>query len=208
MPEVEVKNVKNEVVGTVQLSEEIFGAVLNEPLIWEAVQHYLANQRSGTHSTKTRGEVRGSGKKLWRQKGTGRARIGSVRSPVWRHGGTVHGPKPRDYSYAFPKKKLRGAMKSALSSKLAESQVTVLEDFSIPQPKTKEVKAVLKNFTLPGKLLIVDAGDQKNFYLGARNIPNVEYVRSGQLNIYEVVRSDSIFITKAALLRLQEVLSR
>ncbi len=208
MPEVEVKNIKNEVVGSIQLSEEVFGAAVNEPLIWEAVQHYLANQRSGTHATKTRAEVSGSGKKLWRQKGTGRARIGSARSPLWRHGGTIHGPKPRDYSYAFPKRKLRGAMKSALSSKLAESQLTVLEDFSVAQPKTKEVQAVLSKFDLPGKVLVVDAGDQKNFYLGARNLPGVRYVRSGQLNIYEVVRSDSIFITKDALLRLQEVLSR
>jgi len=208
MPEVEVRNLRNEITGTIQLSEDIFGAALNETLVWEAVQHYLANQRSGTHSTKTRAEVSGSGKKLWRQKGTGRARIGSIRSPLWRHGGTAHGPQPRDYSYAFPKRKLRGAMKSALSAKMADKQIMVVEDFSVAQPKTKEVKAVLKNLQIEGKLLIVDAGGQKNFYLGARNIPNIQYMRGAQLNIYAVVRNDSLLITKDAVLRLQEVLSR
>jgi len=208
MPEVEIKNIKNEVVGTLQLSDEIFGAEVNEPLIWEAIQHYLANQRSGTHCTKTRAEVSGSGKKLWRQKGTGRARIGSVRSPLWRHGGTVHGPKPRDYSYAFPKQKARGAMKSALSAKMAGNKITVLEDLNIDQPKTKEVKSALQAFAGQGTILLVDSGNQRNFYLGARNLPKVNMVRGDQLNVYEVMNHDVLMVTKDAVMRLQEVLSR
>jgi len=121
MAEIDIRNLQNEVVGKLELSDEVFKAEFNEPLIWEAVRHYADSLRAGTAATKTRAEVSGSGKKLWRQKGTGRARIGSIRSPLWRHGGTVHGPQPRDYSYRFPRKKLRGAMRSALSAKLGEN---------------------------------------------------------------------------------------
>jgi large subunit ribosomal protein L4 len=127
MAEIEVKNLANEVVGKLELSDEVFKVEFNQPLIWEAVKHYNDSLRAGTASTKVRGEVSGSGKKLWRQKGTGRARVGSIRSPLWRHGGTVHGPKPRDYSYRFPRKKLQSALRSALSAKLSENSVAVID---------------------------------------------------------------------------------
>ena len=135
MAEIEVKNLANEVIGKLELSDVVFKAEFNQTLIWEAVKHYNDSRRSGTASTKVRGEVSGSGKKLWRQKGTGRARIGSIRSPLWRHGGTVHGPKPRSYSYPFPRKKLQGALRSALSAKLSENSLTVVDLLSLESLK-------------------------------------------------------------------------
>src|SRR5206468_6650402 len=140
MAEIDVKNLVNEVVGKLELSDEVFKAKLNETLIWEAVKHYMDSLRSGTASTKTRAEVSGSGKKLWRQKGTGRARIGSIRSPLWRHGGTVHGPQPRSYQYRFPRRKLRGALRSALSAKLGDNALTVVEGLTLENPKTRELR--------------------------------------------------------------------
>jgi len=137
MAEIEVKNLSNEVVGKIELSDAVFKAEFNQPLIWEAVKHYNDSIRAGTASTKVRGEVSGSGKKLWRQKGTGRARVGSIRSPLWRHGGTVHGPKPRNYAYRFPRKKLQGAMRSALSAKLSENSLAVLEALQLDSPRPR-----------------------------------------------------------------------
>lgn len=208
MPEVEVKNLKNELVERLTLSDDVFAVSYNEPLIWEAIQHYMACQRKGTASTKTRAEVSGSGKKLWKQKGTGRARIGSIRSPVWRHGGTVHGPKPRDYGFAFPKRKSRGAMKSALSAKLSENKLTVLADLAVDSPKTKEVDRILDALVGRSRLLIVDTGESRNFNLGTRNLPYVDLVRSESLNVYDVASHDQILMSKAAALRLQEVLGK
>ena len=208
MPEVEVKNLSNEVVGKLMLSDEVFGSAYNEHLIWEAVQHYLAAQRKGTASTKTRAEVSGSGKKLWKQKGTGRARIGSVRSPLWRHGGTVHGPKPKSYDFSFPKRKNRGAMKSALSAKLAEAKLTVVADLEIPEPKTKQVVTALNALAGSAKLLIVDIGECRNFSLGARNLPGVNFVRTDNLNIYDVASHDHLLLSQAAAEKLQEVLGQ
>jgi large subunit ribosomal protein L4 len=208
MPEVEVKNLNNDVVGKVTLSDEVFGLEYNEHLIWEAVQHYLAAQRKGTASTKTRAEVSGSGKKLWKQKGTGRARIGSVRSPLWRHGGTVHGPKPRSYDFSFPKRKNRGAMISALSAKLAENKLTVVDSLEIPEPKTKRVASALKVLAESPKLLIVDTGDSRNFSLGSRNLPGVSFVRTDNLNIYHVASHDHVLLSQAAVEKLQEVLGQ
>src|SRR5512136_3174048 len=135
MAEIEVRNLANEVVGKLELSDVVFKAELNQPLIWEAVKHYSDSLRAGTASTKVRGEVSGSGKKLWRQKGTGRARVGSIRTPLWRHGGTVHGPKPRSYEYDFPRKKLLGALRSALAAKLADGKLVVVESFSLGEVK-------------------------------------------------------------------------
>src|SRR6516164_4915309 len=136
MATIDVLNLGGEKVGTLDLADEVFGAV-NEDLLWEAVKHYRAGQRAGTHATKTRGLVSGSGKKLWRQKGTGRARIASIRSPLWRHGGTVHGPKPRSYDYALPKKMLLGALRSALAAKFADGKLMVVEDFELKEISTK-----------------------------------------------------------------------
>src|ERR1017187_8597526 len=137
MATIDIHNLSGEKVGTLDLADEIFGAV-NEDLLWEAVKHYRASQRAGTHKTKGRWEVSGSGKKLWKQKGTGRARIGSIRSPLWRHGYTVHGPQPRSYDYAFPRKKLMGALRSALAAKLADGKLIVVNSFDVKEPKTKE----------------------------------------------------------------------
>jgi large subunit ribosomal protein L4 len=208
MAEIEVKNLANEVVGTLELSDKVFKAKLNTPLIWEAVKHYLDSLRAGTAATKTRGQVSGSGKKLWRQKGTGRARIGSIRSPLWRHGGTVHGPQPRDYSYRFPRKKLRGALRSALSAKLEEKRLTVVDTFSLESHKTKDLRKILGGFGATQKVLLVNSGENRNLQLSSRNLPAVKLVADGGLNIYDVVNYRQLIFSKDAILQLQETLSR
>jgi large subunit ribosomal protein L4 len=208
MAEIEIKNLANEVVGKLELSDEVFKAKLNEPLIWEAVTHYAASLRAGTASTKTRGLVSGSGKKLWRQKGTGRARIGSVRSPLWRHGGTVHGPKPRSYEYRFPRKKLRGAMRSALSAKLGDNAVAVVDAFTLETHKTKDFQKVLQGLGGAGKVLVVASGENRNLELSSRNLPGVKLVSGARVNIHDVVNSNLLLFSKDAILEVQEVLSR
>jgi large subunit ribosomal protein L4 len=208
MAEIEVKNLANEVVGKLELSDEVFKAELNQPLIWEAVKHYNDSHRAGTASTKVRGEVSGSGKKLWRQKGTGRARVGSIRSPLWRHGGTVHGPKPRDYSYRFPRKKLQGAMRSALSAKLSDKSVAVVDTFSLENHKTKDFQKILKGLGFTGKVLIVDSSENKNLELSSRNLPKVKLVPGTGINIFDVVNSNTLLFSKDSILQVQEVLGR
>jgi large subunit ribosomal protein L4 len=208
MAEIEVKNLANEVVGKLELSDDVFKAKSNQTLIWEAVKHYNDSRRAGTASTKVRGEVRGSGKKLWRQKGTGRARVGSIRSPLWRHGGTIHGPKPRDYSYPFPRKKLRGAMRSALSLKFSENSLAVIDEFSLDSKKTKDFQKILTNFGFTGKVLVVDSSENENLSLSSRNLPKVKLVSGTGVNIYDVVNSNMLLFSKDSLLQLQEVLSR
>lgn len=208
MVDIEVRNLANEVVGRLELSEVVFKAKLNEPLIWEAVKHYNDSLRAGTASTRVRSEVSGSGKKLWRQKGTGRARIGSIRSPIWRHGGTVHGPKPRSYSYSFPRKKLRGAMRSALSAKLNENSVAVIEAFSLESHKTKEFQKLLSNLGCAGKVLVVESERNKNLALSSRNLPRVKLVAGTGINIFDVVNSNVLLFSRESILQVQEVLSR
>src|ERR1043166_2423548 len=165
MPVVKVKNLKNEEVGELELSDKVFGAPLNKALIYEALKYYMANQRAGTSATKTRGDVSGSGKKLWKQKGTGRARIASLRSPLWKGGGNVHGPQPRDWSYNMPKKMRQGALRSALSERLREGNVFVVENWGLDKPKTKEFAQSLSTLGLAGKTLIVDSLDNENLLL-------------------------------------------
>jgi large subunit ribosomal protein L4 len=208
MAEIEIKNLANEVVGKLEVSDEVFKAELNEPLIWEAVKHYEASLRAGTASTKTRGLVSGSGKKLWRQKGTGRARIGSVRSPLWRHGGTVHGPKPRDYNYSFPRKKLRGALRSALSAKLSANSLSVVEAFKLERIKTKDLAGILKELGGAGKVLLVNSEENRELQLSSRNLPNVKLVPSTGVNIHDVVNAEMLLFSKDAILQVQEALSR
>ena len=208
MAEIEVKSLTNEVIGKLELSDEVFKADFNQPLIWEAVKHYNDSLRAGTASTKVRGEVSGSGKKLWRQKGTGRARIGSVRSPLWRHGGTVHGPKPRDYSYRFPRKKLQGAMRSALSAKLSENSVMVVDALMLASNKTKDFQKILAGLGFTGKVLIVDSSKDKNLILSSRNLPKVKLVPGNGVNIFDVVNSNVLLFSKDSILQVQEVLSR
>ncbi len=208
MAEIEVRNLANEVVGKLELSDLVFKAPVNEHLVWEAVKHYADSLRAGTASTRTRAEVSGSGKKLWRQKGTGRARIGSVRSPLWRHGGTVHGPKPRNYEYSFPRKKLRGALRSVLSSKFEENALTVVEDFTLENPKTKEFCRKLQGLTPAGKVLVVNNGDNRNLKLSSRNLPNVKLVPGTGVNINDLVNHQAVVFSREAILQVQEVLSR
>ncbi len=208
MVDIEVRNLANEVVGKMELSEAVFKAKLNQPLIWEAVKHYSDSLRAGTSSTKVRSEVKGSGRKLWRQKGTGRARIGSIRSPLWRHGGTVHGPKPRSYNYSFPRKKLRGAMRSALSAKLSENSVAVVEAFLLESHKTKDFQKVLANLGHTGKVLLVESQKNENLRLSSRNLPNVKLVAGAGMNIFDVVNSNVLLFTKESILQVQEALNR
>jgi large subunit ribosomal protein L4 len=208
MAEIEVKNLANEVVGKIELSDAVFKAESNEPLIWEAIKHYNDSLRAGTASTKVRGEVSGSGKKLWKQKGTGRARIGSIRSPLWRHGGTVHGPKPRDYSYRFPRKKLHGALRSALSAKLGDNLVTVVEGLPLSSHKTKEFNKILNTFGICGKVLVIDSTGEKNLLLSVRNLPTVKLVPGHAVNIFDVVNSDALLFSRDAILQVQEALNK
>ena len=208
MAEIDVKNLANEVIGKLELSDDVFKAEINQPLIWEAMKHYLDSLRAGTASTKTRGEVSGSGKKLWRQKGTGRARIGSVRSPLWRHGGTVHGPRPRDYSYRFPRKKVRGAMRAALSAKFAENSLAVVDGFALESHKTRDFRKTLQALGGSGKVLIVNTGDNRNLELSSRNLRDVKLVPETGVNIYDVVNHEMLLFSKEAILQVQEVLSR
>src|SRR5579863_10562681 len=153
MPKVDVVDLNNEKVGEIDLADRVFGAEVNEHLLYEAVRHYQAGQRAGTHKTKVRSEVAGSGKKLWKQKGTGRARMGSIRSPIWRHGGTVHGPVPRDYSYKLPRKMLLGALCSALSAKLRDGELKVVSAFTLSDHKTKTMRNALNRLEAPAKVL-------------------------------------------------------
>ncbi len=208
MAVVEVKNLKNKVVEKLDLSDQVFAYAASESLVWEAVNAYLAGQRKGTHSTKVRGEVRGGGRKPWRQKGTGRARVGSSRSPLWRGGGVTFGPQPRDYSQPFPKKKRRGAIKMALSDKLKDERLLVIEDFELPSHRTQEFVGLMKTFGLEKKVLVVDARENRNLFLSTRNLRGIKMVQPIGLNIYDLLNCGHLMISKGSLLELQEVLLR
>lgn len=208
MAEVEVKNLENKVVEKLKLADQVFNYSASETLVWEAVRAYLAAQRKGTHATKGRAQVRGGGRKPWRQKGTGRARAGTIRSPLWRGGGTTFGPTPRNYTQAFPKKKRRGAMKLVLSDKLRNQSLTVLEDFSLESHRTQEFLSVLENFKVDKKVLLMDDRENRNLYLSSRNVPGVKLVATGGLNVYDLMNCRHFLVTKRAILALQEVLQR
>jgi large subunit ribosomal protein L4 len=189
MATIDIHNLSGAKVGTFDLADEIFGAV-NEDLLWEAVKHYRAGQHKGTHKTKGRWEVSGSGKKLWKQKGTGRARIGSIRSPLWRHGYTVHGPQPRSYDYAFPRKKLLGALRSALAAKLADGKLIIVNAFDVKEPKTKEFRKALDALKVDKTVLIVEAAkhENRNLELSARNIHGLELVSGSEVHPYHLLK--------------------
>ncbi|MBI3667510.1 MAG: 50S ribosomal protein L4 [Acidobacteria bacterium] len=206
MPTVDVVNLENKVVGRVELADEVFGAQVNEALLYEAVRHYRACQRAGTHKTKERGSVAGSGKKLWRQKGTGRARIGSIRSPLWRHGGTAHGPQPRDYSYHLPKKMLVGALRSALSAKLQEGRLTVVENLDLPSQKTKEFRQGLDRLGSEKSVLLVSNGENQNLERSSRNLPRVTLLASREVNPYHLLDHERVILTQATAQKLSEAL--
>jgi large subunit ribosomal protein L4 len=204
---VDVVNLANQVVGQIELSDSVFGAKVNEALLYESVRHYMACKRSGTHKTKRRWEVSGSGKKLWRQKGTGRARMGSIRSPIWRHGGTSHGPIPRDYSYRLPRKMLLGALRSALSAKLRDGELKVVQGFAIADAKTKSVAAALKQLEAKTTVLLVEVGDNRNLELGSRNLPGVTMVPSQAVTTYDLLRHKDVLLSEAAARKLSEGLA-
>ncbi len=200
---VQVLDQNGKPVQELNLPDEVFSYPVKEHLIYEAVVNYLANQRQGTACTKTRGEVSGGGRKPWRQKGTGRARAGSIRSPLWRHGGTVFGPKPRDYSYSIPKKARKNALKSALTAKLAENLVMVIDSINIAQPKTREAANWLKNLNIDSAL-IVDSRENQNLFRSVRNLPQAKAVDEAQLNIYDVLKYRWIIFSQRAFNSLVE----
>jgi large subunit ribosomal protein L4 len=208
MATIDVLNLSGEKTGSFELADEVFGAV-NEDLIWEAVRHYRAAQRAGTHATKNRKLVSGSGKKLWRQKGTGRARVGSIRSPLWRHGGTVHGPQPRSYDYTFPRKKLLGALRSALASKFADGKLTVVESFELTEVKANAFRKTLDALKVESTALVVDgARENRNLELSSRNLHGVELVRGNQVHPYHLLRYDRAIFSRPALEKLQDSLKK
>ena len=209
MATIDIYNLSGAKVDTMDLAEEVFGAV-NEDLLWEAVRHYRAAGRAGTHATKNRWRVSGSGKKLWRQKGTGRARIGSIRSPLWRHGGTVHGPQPRSYDYAFPRKKLLGALRSALAAKLADGKIVVVDAFDVKETKTKLFREALDKLKVEGTTLLVEvsAQENKNLELSSRNIDGLELLRGNEVHPYHLMRHNHVVFAQRALERLQDSLKK
>jgi large subunit ribosomal protein L4 len=218
MPSVDVVDLNNATVGSLELSDAVFGAEVNEALLYEAVRQHTAARRSGTASTKTRHEVSGSGKKLWKQKGTGRARMGSIRSPLWRHGGTTHGPEPRSYSYHLPKKMQVGALRSALSAKLRDGELKVVREFDVPDHKTKNMVSALKALEINRKVLLVDvptaaAADGKGheidrkIVLSARNIEGAKIVPTREVNVYDLLNHKHVVLTEAAARKLSEALA-
>ncbi|HUK57559.1 MAG TPA: 50S ribosomal protein L4 [Nitrospiria bacterium] len=207
MPTVDVVNLNKEKIGTVDLSDQLFGAEVNRPLIHEAVVMQRAAMRQGTAATKTRGLVSGGGKKPWRQKGTGRARAGSSRSPIWRGGGTTFGPTPRDYGYAFPRKKYRAALRGILTAKLKDGAILVVERLELSEAKTKQMALVLKKLEASGRTVIVSSNTDEKLARAVRNIPSVKLLPVQGLNVYDLVCAKHLVIPQDALSRLQEVWS-
>jgi large subunit ribosomal protein L4 len=200
MPATELKDINNKVKGSVNLPEELFGLSARNDILHESVKNSLANRRQGTHATKTKGLVSGGGKKPWKQKHTGRARSGSIRSPLWRGGGTIFGPQPRDYSYALPKNVRKRALGEALSAKLSSGELTIVDAISIAKPRTKDMVGILRGLGLEGKsVLVVVPEKDENIMLSARNIPGVNVARVMDLNAYDVLRHGTLLITKSAL---------
>ncbi|CDI50816.1 50S ribosomal protein L4 [Clostridium tetani] len=204
MPTVGLFNKEGQKVGDFQLSDKVFGVEVNKEVLHQVIVAQLANKRQGTQSSKTRAEVSGGGRKPWRQKGTGRARQGSIRAPQWIKGGVVFAPKPRDYSMAIPKSMKRVAMKSALSSKVQENEIVILESLEADAPKTKEIVKMLDTFNAK-KTLIVTEESNKNIYKSARNIEGVTVLPVNNINVYDILRYDKFIITKDAVSKIEEV---
>jgi large subunit ribosomal protein L4 len=202
MPVVDVVNLDGKKVGEVELADAVFGAKVNPHLLHEASRWYLAGLRRGTHKVKEKSEVSGAGRKLWKQKGTGRARVGSIRSPLWRHGGTVHGPRPRSYSYALPKKMLLGALRSALSAKVADQKLTVVDGWQLESHKSKSLVLTLAKLSFTKSALLVAHGENRNLELASRNLENVTLAAPNALQPYEVLKHDRLVLSKDAVARL------
>lgn len=205
MPKVKVYNMSGEQVEEIELSDDIFGIEVNQHAVYEAVKNQLANKRQGTQSAKTRAEVRGGGKKPWRQKGSGRARHGSTRSPIWTGGGVTFAPKPRDYSYKIPKKVKRLALKSALTSKVQNNEIIVIDEIKFDAPKTKDMVNLLSKVNADKKALIVLDTNDKNVIKSASNIPNVATASVNTINVYDILKYNSFIITKDAVRKVEEV---
>ena len=208
MPTVDIVDLNNQKVGELELADEVFGADVNEALLYDAVRQYRAGMRAGTHKTKVRSEVAGSGKKLWKQKGTGRARVGSVRSPIWRHGGTVHGPVPRDYSYKFPRKMLQGALRSALSAKVRDGELKVVQAFNFPDHKTRNAMNTLANLQAGRTVLVIDNSGDRNVSLGVRNLKGVTLMPTREVNPYHLLGHKSVLLSEAAARKFSEALAK
>ncbi len=209
MANINVVNLAGKSVGSFEL-DEIFAAEVNEALLWEAVKHYRASLRQGTAATKNRKAVSGAGKKLWKQKGTGRARVGSIRTPLWRGGGTVHGPQPRSYEYQFPKKKLMGALRSAIASKINDGLLVIVDNFEVAEIKTKAIRTALNTLDAKKTALLVETSQELNekLYLGSRNLDGVELVLSSEVHPYDLLRYEHAIFSKAAFATLQETLKK
>ena len=205
MPTVSVFDMTGKEVGTMELSENVFGIEPNVPVMHAAVVNYLANQRQGTQSTLTRAEVSGGGRKPWKQKGTGHARQGSIRAPQWKHGGVALGPKPRDYRYTLNKKVKQLALRSALSSKVADQEIIIVDDIQIPEIKTKTVVGMLKALKAEKKTLIMTDGVNKNLVISANNVPNVKTAPTNNINVYDVLNCEKLILTKSAVQKIEEV---
>jgi large subunit ribosomal protein L4 len=204
MASIDIHDLSGAKVGTLELADEIFGAV-NEDLLWEAVKHYRAAHRAGTHATKNKKLVSGAGKKLWKQKGTGRARVGSIRSPLWRHGGTVHGPQPRSYDYVFPRKKLLGALRSALAAKFADGKLIVVNAFDVKEPKSKWFRQALNTLKVDKTALLVEVAkhSNRNLELSSRNLEGVELIAGNEVHPYHLLRYDCVIFSHPAIEKLQ-----
>ncbi|MDI3533699.1 MAG: large subunit ribosomal protein [Thermosediminibacterales bacterium] len=205
MPKVGLYNINGEEVGEIELSDEVFGAEVRSDILHQVVTMHLANKRQGNASTKTRAEVSGGGRKPWRQKGTGRARHGSIRSPIWTGGGITFGPKPRDYGFKLPKKVKRLALKSALSAKVEDKELIVLDKLEMEKPKTKDFVNILKNLKIDKKALVVLADKDENVIKSTRNMPGVMTVSVNILNVYDILNHDNLILTKDAVKKIEEV---
>ena len=203
---VDVVDSRNEKVGALEVSDEVFGGRVNTDVIWEAVVHQLASERRGTAATKTRGKVSGTGKKPWRQKGTGRARVGEARNPLWRGGGVVFGPQPRSYAYPLPKKVIRGGLRAALTQKFREEGILVVDQHSAEEPRTRHATELLNRLDLSGKTLFIDVKPDANLALAVRNISGIRISSTNQVSARDVVDAGRVVMTRAALERLEQVL--
>jgi large subunit ribosomal protein L4 len=210
MANINVVNLGGKKVGEFELLDDVFSGEINDGLLWEAVKHYRAALRQGTAATKNRSQVSGAGRKLWKQKGTGRARVGSIRTPIWRGGGTVHGPQPRSYEYQFPRKKLMGALRSAIAAKIADGNLTVVDSFAVAEPKTKLYRSALDKLEAGKTTLLVEASRQldEKLYLGSRNLEGVELVLSSEVHPYDLLRYEHAVFSKDAIEALQETLKK
>jgi large subunit ribosomal protein L4 len=207
MPSVNVIDLNNANVGSIELSDAVFGAEVNEALLYEAVRQHTAALRRGTAATKTRHEVSGSGKKLWKQKGTGRARMGSIRSPLWRHGGTVHGPQPRSYEYKLPRKMVLGALRSALSAKLRDGELRVVQGFNLDNHKTKNLVHTFGALEAKKTILLVEADENTNLERASRNLPGVKLVPTKDVNVYDLLKYQEVLLSEPAAKKLSEALA-